>query len=97
MVPQWIIEKKRDGHVLTAEEIRFFINGYTQGTIPDYQMSAMAMASGHSPPQRLRPSVSTWTRMLAAHDRPRTSAAVYPVMRSAAWFQKVMTRWVSVK
>ena len=44
MVPQWIIEKKRDGHVLTAEEIRFFINGYTKGTIPDYQMSAMAMA-----------------------------------------------------
>ena len=44
MVPQWIIEKKRDGHVLSAEEIRFFINGYTKGTIPDYQMSAMAMA-----------------------------------------------------
>ena len=44
MVPQWIIEKKRDGHVLAAEEIRFFINGYTKGTIPDYQMSAMAMA-----------------------------------------------------
>jgi pyrimidine-nucleoside phosphorylase len=44
MVPQWIIEKKRDGHVLTDEEIRFFINGYTVGTIPDYQMSAMAMA-----------------------------------------------------
>ncbi|MDR0993171.1 MAG: thymidine phosphorylase [Verrucomicrobiota bacterium] len=44
MVPQWIIEKKRDGHVLTEEEIRFFINGYTNGTLPDYQMSAMAMA-----------------------------------------------------
>lgn len=44
MVPQWIIEKKRDGHVLTDEEIRFFINGYTVGTIPDYQMAAMAMA-----------------------------------------------------
>ena len=44
MVPQWIIEKKRDGHVLSDEEIRFFINGYTAGTIPDYQMSAMAMA-----------------------------------------------------
>ena len=44
MVPQWIIEKKRDGHALTAEEIRFFINGYTKGTIPDYQMSSMAMA-----------------------------------------------------
>ena len=44
MVPQWIIEKKRDGHVLSDEEIRFFINGFTAGTIPDYQMSAMAMA-----------------------------------------------------
>ncbi len=44
MVPQWIIEKKRDGHALTAEEIHFFLNGYTKGTIPDYQMSAMAMA-----------------------------------------------------
>ncbi|MDY0150267.1 MAG: thymidine phosphorylase [Kiritimatiellia bacterium] len=44
MVPQWIIEKKRDGHILTDEEIRFFINGYTQETIPDYQMAAMAMA-----------------------------------------------------
>jgi pyrimidine-nucleoside phosphorylase len=44
MVPQWIIEKKRDGHILSDEEIRFFINGYTAGTIPDYQMSAMAMA-----------------------------------------------------
>ena len=44
MVPQWIIEKKRDGLVLSAEEIRFFINGYTKGSIPDYQMAAMAMA-----------------------------------------------------
>ena len=44
MVPQWIIEKKRDGHILTDEEIRFFINGFTAGTIPDYQMAAMAMA-----------------------------------------------------
>jgi len=44
MVPQWIIEKKRDGNALTDEEIRFFINGYTDGSIPDYQMSAMAMA-----------------------------------------------------
>ena len=30
MVPQWIIEKKRDGHALSAEEIRFFINGFTR-------------------------------------------------------------------
>ena len=44
MVPQWIIEKKRDGLELSDAEIRDFINGYTVGTIPDYQMSAMAMA-----------------------------------------------------
>lgn len=39
-----IIEKKRDGHELTTEEIQFFINGYTFGDIPDYQASALAMA-----------------------------------------------------
>ncbi|MCX7590158.1 MAG: hypothetical protein N2255_00875, partial [Kiritimatiellae bacterium] len=44
MVPQWIIEKKRDGFSLTEEEIRFFIRGYTRGDIPDYQMAALAMA-----------------------------------------------------
>ena len=44
MVPQWIIEKKRDGLALTGEEIRFFIQGFTEGSIPDYQMAALAMA-----------------------------------------------------
>ena len=44
MLPQWIIEKKRDGLTLTEEEIRFFIDGYAKGTLPDYQMAAMAMA-----------------------------------------------------
>ncbi|MCX6997894.1 MAG: thymidine phosphorylase, partial [Kiritimatiellaeota bacterium] len=44
MLPQWIIEKKRDGAALTADEIREFIEGYTRGTIPDYQMAALAMA-----------------------------------------------------
>ena len=44
MLPQWIIEKKRDGKALSEEEIRFFIKGYTDGTLPDYQMSALAMA-----------------------------------------------------
>ncbi|NCC52285.1 MAG: thymidine phosphorylase [Spartobacteria bacterium] len=44
MIPQWIIEKKRDGQALTEDEIRFFITGFTEGTIPDYQMAAMAMA-----------------------------------------------------
>ncbi|WIY62927.1 pyrimidine-nucleoside phosphorylase [Bacillus arachidis] len=39
-----IIAKKRDGKELTTEEIQFFIKGYTNGSIPDYQVSALAMA-----------------------------------------------------
>ncbi|MFD2045920.1 pyrimidine-nucleoside phosphorylase [Ornithinibacillus salinisoli] len=39
-----IIENKRDGKELTDEEIQFFINGYTKGDIPDYQVSALLMA-----------------------------------------------------
>ncbi|TFB23914.1 pyrimidine-nucleoside phosphorylase [Filobacillus milosensis] len=39
-----IIAKKRDGGNLTTEEINFFIDGYTDGSIPDYQASALAMA-----------------------------------------------------
>lgn len=39
-----IIMKKRDGGVLTDEEIGYFVNGYTEGEIPDYQASALLMA-----------------------------------------------------
>lgn len=39
-----IIVKKRNGARLTTEEIQFFIQGYTDGSIADYQMSALAMA-----------------------------------------------------
>ncbi|MDD3126160.1 MAG: pyrimidine-nucleoside phosphorylase [Candidatus Izemoplasmatales bacterium] len=39
-----IIEKKRDGLTLSAEEIEFVIHGYVKGTIPDYQISAWLMA-----------------------------------------------------
>lgn len=39
-----IIEKKRDGHELTHDEIEFFVHGYTRGDIPDYQASAWCMA-----------------------------------------------------
>ncbi len=39
-----VIERKRDGKILTDEEIRFFIDGYTKGEIPDYQASSFAMA-----------------------------------------------------
>lgn len=44
MIPQWVIEKKRDGGTLDEAEIRAFIAGFTDGTLPDYQMSAFAMA-----------------------------------------------------
>lgn len=39
-----IIMKKRNGEELTKEEIRFFVEGYTNGEIPDYQVSALMMA-----------------------------------------------------
>lgn len=39
-----IITKKRDGEELTAEEIDYFIEGFTHGEIPDYQASSWAMA-----------------------------------------------------
>lgn len=39
-----LIAKKRDGKELAREEIDFIVKGYTDGSIPDYQMSAWAMA-----------------------------------------------------
>ncbi|MFJ8235091.1 pyrimidine-nucleoside phosphorylase [Ureibacillus sp. NPDC094379] len=39
-----VIEKKRNGEELTTEEIKFFVNGYTEGKIPDYQVSSLMMA-----------------------------------------------------
>ena len=39
-----LIEKKRDGRALTADEIRALIAGYVRGDVPDYQMAALAMA-----------------------------------------------------
>lgn len=39
-----LIQKKRDGQILTAEEITWLIEGYVSGQVPDYQMSAFAMA-----------------------------------------------------
>ncbi len=39
-----IIETKKQGQPLSEEMIQFFVNGYTQGIIPDYQISALLMA-----------------------------------------------------
>ncbi len=41
---QEILFKKRDRQELTSEEIRFFVDQYTKGDIPDYQVSALLMA-----------------------------------------------------
>jgi pyrimidine-nucleoside phosphorylase len=39
-----LIHRKRDGEELSGEEIAFLVDGYTNGSIPDYQMSAFLMA-----------------------------------------------------
>ncbi|MBM4321581.1 MAG: thymidine phosphorylase, partial [Deltaproteobacteria bacterium] len=57
-----LIERKRDGGKLTAEEIRWLIGAYSRDEIPDYQMSAMAMAiffRGLAPDE-----LATWTEAM---------------------------------
>ena len=43
-----IIKTKRDGGKLSAKEIRYFVEGYTRGDIPDYQAAALCMAIFYS-------------------------------------------------
>ena len=51
-----IIQKKRDGHALTQEEIQWFIDGYIAGDIPDYQVGTNipAYIASKNGSQRLR-------------------------------------------
>ena len=44
MIAKFVLDKKREGRALGSAEIRDFVEGYTRGEIPDYQMSALAMA-----------------------------------------------------
>ena len=44
MIPQWLIEQKRDGKEIAECELREFVAAYSDGRIPDYQMAAFAMA-----------------------------------------------------
>ncbi len=43
--PVSLIVKKRDGEELTPDELTSLVNGYTDGTVPDYQMSSFLMAA----------------------------------------------------
>ena len=43
-----LILRKRGGDELSVDEIRFLVNGYTTGEIPDYQMAALLMATWFS-------------------------------------------------
>jgi pyrimidine-nucleoside phosphorylase len=57
-----LIELKRDGKPLPADGIEWLIGAYTDGSVPDYQMAAMAMAilfNGMSPDE-----LATWTRAM---------------------------------
>ncbi len=44
MIAKLILDRKRQGHALGSAEIREFVEGFTRGDVPDYQMSAFAMA-----------------------------------------------------
>ena len=49
-----VIAKKRDGGALSREEIDYFVDGVSRGTLPDYQASALLMARTPAwPPSRL--------------------------------------------
>jgi len=68
MNPVWVIAKKRDDEELTDAEIASFVSGYATGSIPDYQMSALAMAiylRGMTP----RETAALTESMLASGDR----------------------------
>lgn len=77
MVPQWIIEKKRDGQALSKDEIQDFITGYVADEIPDYQMAAIAMAiylNGMTP----REIADLTTSMMNSGDLVDTSSIQMP-------------------
>ena len=77
MLPQWLIEKKRDGGALTDAEIRNFVLGFTRGEIPDYQMAALAMAI-YFRGLTLDETVALTEAMTRSGDRVDTSALNAP-------------------
>jgi thymidine phosphorylase len=74
-----LIRTKRDGSALSDEQIRFFLEGYTAGTIPDEQASALLMAivfRGLEPRE-----LASWTAaMIASGERLDLSAVSRPTV-----------------
>src|SRR5919199_2342049 len=58
-----LIHRKRDGEELSPEELRFLVDGYTRGEIPDYQISAFLMAVFYSSMSDREVSAMTETMM----------------------------------
>ena len=77
MIPAVVISKKREGESLSRSEIRSFISEYTAGTVPDYQMAALAMAiffQGMTPEETSELTdamIDTGDRLRRVSDRPR--------------------------
>ncbi|RMH81820.1 MAG: thymidine phosphorylase [Actinomyces sp.] len=74
-----IIRTKRDGHRLSDDQIRWFIEAYSTDRVPDYQAAALAMAvfwRGMAPDE-----LSTWTRaMIDSGERLDLSAVGRPTV-----------------
>jgi pyrimidine-nucleoside phosphorylase len=77
MIPAVVISNKRDRKPLSDDEIDFMVQGYAQGTIPDYQMSSLAMAiylNGMSEREisKLTESmIASGTKLLRVDETPR--------------------------
>jgi pyrimidine-nucleoside phosphorylase len=78
MLASSLLIKKREGHSLTDDEIRFLIDGFCSGKVADYQMSALAMAICLKGMDEREITTLTET-MLASGDRlPRSASSDLP-------------------
>ena len=77
MIPAVVIANKRDRRPLSSDEIKFMIDGYARGSIPDYQMSALAMAiylNGMSDRETLDLTdsmIASGSKLVKVGDKPR--------------------------
>lgn len=76
--PQEVVRKKRDGHALTDGDIRFMIEGLTDGSISDGQVAAFAMAVFFQGMKRME--VAALTKAMADSGRRLTWKLPGPVI-----------------